>query len=505
MQTAAQSPKGEKDTMVTKSNSFIEGLMPYQVFPRSGKSGSIPFAANVSGAMVAEVVRNADGSIAARQEWDLSGESASAQRSLSIDGVPVGGEYTIRFAAGARVQTFEHILVGEIWILGGQSNSVGVQHAPDPPDPAVHFFREGKWQEGIEPIFPMINDSRPYVSAWRRAAQAYYQQTGIPIGMMGWAYGGVPMSRFWDAEIKDMPDFRDLVSDHGPGATVYLWYQGESDANPKCLPVYKDRLTTMAACIRRYAANPDLIMMVVQLSYVIEEPGKESPYVGRLREAQRQFCAEDPRSVLIPALPYSHGDIVHLDYDGYGALGRRIGDCLAEIHKTGAIRWQGPRAVSAQFTDATRKRIQVTFDSAEELHLLDKPPGATHVSPPRDPAADWLITDSQHQGYTEIKRSVLRAGRLTVEVNGGSLDSSAARYSGQSVEIPLLGAGYIRPTSIQAEGLSLVLDLPVAAEAGAAVSYGLMSNSLCSLVDERGRPAATFADMAVVEASPDAP
>ena len=98
--------------------------------------------------------------------------------------------------------------------------------------------------------------------------------------------------------------------------------------------------------------------------------------MGRICERQRQFCAQDDRALLIPVMPYPHLDSVHLNFDGYMALGNRIGECLAEIHRTGEIRWQGPRLLGAKFEDPSRRQIRVNFDSETPLKLLDAPLGA---------------------------------------------------------------------------------------------------------------------------------
>ena len=237
---------------------FITGIEPFQVFCRKGKSGDIPFVATGQGKLTATVTRDSDKTEVVRKDWDL-GDTAATTRSLVIPGVPVGGEYTVRFDQGGKSCSFEHILVGDIWIVAGQSNAVGTMVEPEKPSPGVHYFRDGHWGDGADPLFRSFEPFPPgkvYVNAWRRAGQRYQERTGVPVGMMGWAFGGVPMSRFWDTTGTELVDLKGLVSKHGKGATAYLWYQGESDANRELLPKYSERLTAMAAAVRRYADNP---------------------------------------------------------------------------------------------------------------------------------------------------------------------------------------------------------------------------------------------------------
>src|SRR5258708_31205305 len=50
-------------------------------------------------------------------------------RALLLEGLPLGGPYTITISAkdqaAARPLVYKHILVGDIWLLGGQSNMFG--------------------------------------------------------------------------------------------------------------------------------------------------------------------------------------------------------------------------------------------------------------------------------------------------------------------------------------------------------------------------------------------
>ena len=475
----------------------IEGIESWQVFPRQGKVGAISFHARGEGTLAAELFRIGEPTPLMRREWPITNRESQP---LALPDVPVGGEYTLRFKLGDQVVEFRHILLGEIWLVGGQSNAVGVPHKPEQPLPAVHYFRDNHWREGADPLFSPIFPLPPgetYVAAWRRAAQRYHEQTGIPVGLMGWAFGGVPMSRFWDAEIKEMPDFKPLVTEHGRGATTYLWYQGEADANLQGLPLYRERLAAMASTIRRYAANPEMVMVVVQLSFRHEPSGMEAPHYGRLCEQQRQFCTEDPRAVLIPAMPYPHLDVVHLTFDGYMGLGNRIGECLADINRTGKIAWQGPRLLSAKFADAARRKIRVTFDSAIPLKLLNEPPGAGADGKGHRPEMDWFVTDDQHQGYAELLAAKIESGRVLLDVAGATIDAAATQLGAKAIRAPLLRTGYLQVQRVLVDESSVVLELVEPAQRGAKVSYGLMTGSLSTLVDKHGLAAAVFADVPV--------
>src|SRR3989304_5658203 len=72
-----------------------------------------------------------------------------------IEGIPTGGPDGVELrlhdsgggeVAGAKV---DHVLVGDLWILAGQSNmqGVGVLKNVEPPSPLVHAFdMADRWQ-----------------------------------------------------------------------------------------------------------------------------------------------------------------------------------------------------------------------------------------------------------------------------------------------------------------------------------------------------------------------
>ena len=98
---------------------------------------------------------------------------------------------------------------------------------------------------------------------------------------------------------------------------------------------------------------------------------------------------------------------------------RRIAEAVVEINRIGKIKWQGPRAVEAQFTDATRQTIAVRFESPDGLRVLEHPLGVDGDWAKQGPDQDWFIQDEAHRGYPEIVKAVVKDGKLVVELKGG--------------------------------------------------------------------------------------
>jgi hypothetical protein len=466
-----------------RARAFVQGITDYQVFPRKGPAGAIPFTVKAKGPLTATVMENADRKTVLSRTWNLSAPAA-----LSIEDVPVGGEYTLRFTRNNETAVFEHILVGEIWAVGGQSNAIGCEGVPVPPLPQVHFF-QANWGEGAEPLWPFwYKQPHNAVNPWLSAAQTYYRLTGIPVGLMG-AVNVSSINGFMDAQ-HDFVRFKDLLEKDGRGASVFCWYQGEADSSPEGSKTYQERLHQMAASLRRYADNPEMLIVIVQLSYLITL-ADTNPYSGRVREAQRAFCAQDPRALLVPALPYPHRDLIHLTAEAYKQLGLRIGEAVAETEKAGRPLWQGPRPVSARFADQARKRIAVSFDSAARLQI--------YAPAKRNPEDDWLITDDRHRGYPEAGAPEIKNGVITLHLTGARAAAAQLDENNQTVTIPLSDYGYLKPTRAAIHGLAIILDLPEPALPGASLSYALLSNATGSLLDENGKPAAAFDGIPIQE------
>jgi hypothetical protein len=300
-----------------------------------------------------------------------------------------------------------------------------------------------------------------------------------------------------DANHVEMKDLKPLVEQYGRGASVFCWYQGESDAAPERAKVYGERLKAMAAAMRRYSGNPDMTMVIMQLSTLITFPNPPTPAFGRIREAQRRFCAEDPRAILIPTLPYDHLDPIHLSEAGVRELAGRISQALDETAKAKRPVWQGPRVASLRFTDDTRRRIEIKYDSAKRLVLTTDP---NETGDPMEKwKAQWFVTDERHLGFASVTTPELKDGEITLQVSGALMQSAKIAADGRTLRVRLTDTGYITPMEVIVDGLTLTLETTQAALPGAKLSFALMDDSMGYMTDERGKPAAAFADMPIDE------
>lgn len=143
----------------------------------------------------------------------LAGYEASA---APVDGrfcgvlppMPAGGPYALRVERGGEARVFEDVMVGEVWLCGGQSNMEfvlrdekdGLVEAATGDDPLLRFYTVLE-----EPVVDEAMLARERQTAWKPLAPnacadvsaiAYYagrrlrEALGVPVGMLICCIGG---------------------------------------------------------------------------------------------------------------------------------------------------------------------------------------------------------------------------------------------------------------------------------------------------------------------------
>jgi hypothetical protein len=298
---------------------ILSGIADFQVFQRTNKkTGDIDF-------YIINDQANADYEVIVKSEGEqiakISGTCSSGSTRVKIKDIPVGGSYTVEISAGKKSKVFKDIYVGDLWIVSGQSNAVGCGHDTSlgkEPMAGVHCLAPtyNRW------IWGVAKDGffGAYVGPWVTAAQEYYKETGVPVGLMGHAVGGQPMDFFMDDKHQHMPFLKRKIKDHAANAALFMWYQGESDTFiPEAMESYDKKLVSMAKAMRSYTGNPELKIGIVQLSKYL---WFRDEHFAEMREIQRQFVLNDKNSVLFSTIGYevNNKDKIHLTSPGQVAV-----------------------------------------------------------------------------------------------------------------------------------------------------------------------------------------
>ncbi len=265
---------------------------------------------------------------------------------------------TLELAAGGpyEVGGAKNVLVGDLWVLAGQSNMEGVGDLVDveTPHPLVHSFQSReRWAPAEEPLHWLGESPRPVhhvlwgqpqptevpprdLSRTKGAglgltfAKAVADQTGVPVGLIPAAHGGTSMQQ-WDPARKGQGGHSlygatlERVRAVGGKVAGILWYQGESDANPADAVLYEARMTALVQSFRTDLGQSDLPFYYVQLGGFVSDPFPESVSGwNRVRESQRTWQGTLPNVGMVSAIDCGLDDGIHIDTPGLKSLGKRL-------------------------------------------------------------------------------------------------------------------------------------------------------------------------------------
>ncbi len=267
----------------------MRGLAPYQVLQR-----------DEAGTASARLEGTAQGLNGKPVEVSIPGSSVRAEAtvangtwSVELRGIPVGGPYTVLIRSGNSAPwMIPNLLVGDLWILAGQSNMEGVGNLADTPLPSNlvnSFDMTDAWGMATDPLH-RLPDAVNRVH-WRKDAQGnpvklegealrqwianrkkgagvglpfaleMVRRTGVPIGLIPCAHGGTSMDQ-WSPALKDKGGdslYGGMVRRfQAAGGRVkgVLWYQGESDAGAQAAPLFEEKFVRLIEAVRPISASP---------------------------------------------------------------------------------------------------------------------------------------------------------------------------------------------------------------------------------------------------------
>jgi sialate O-acetylesterase len=331
-------------------------------------------------------------------DWTALGKVQKLKWNGIVKGVPVGGPYRleVRLQGSDSVVSIANLLVGDLWVLAGQSNMEGHGDLIDvqPPSPVVHSFdMADRWGVAEEPLHTLVNAVDPvhwplnsqkvpqrlageqletYVVNRKKGAglglpfaAEMVQRTGIPIGLIPCAHGGTSMDQ-WSPSLKDRDGealygslFRRVQAVGGQVKGV-LWYQGESDANPKASAAFLVRFEALVKALRADFNQPDLPFYYVQLGRHIDKDNAVD--WNKIQLAQLRVQAELPHTGMVPAVDLQLDDGIHVGTADLKRLGIRLADLACHdlfprVKDYGQLK-SGPRPAAATYQDGV---VRVTF------------------------------------------------------------------------------------------------------------------------------------------------
>ena len=362
----------------------------------------------VNGRAVEARLLSADGAPVSGFDWTPISKVQKLKWTGELKGLPTGGPYRLelRLAESDSITTVSRILVGDLWVLAGQSNMEGHGDLIDvqQPSPLVHSFDlADRWLMAQEPLHTLVNAADPvhwplnaekvperwsgekldaYLANRRKGAGLglpfaveMLKRTGVPVGLIPCAHGGTSMDQ-WDPALRDQGGeslYGSMLRRfHAAGGSVrgVLWYQGESDANPRAAGAFRQKFENFVSAVRADFKEPDMPFYYVQIGRHVS--GTNVSEWNAVQADQLRAESEIPHSGLVAAVDLSLEDGIHVATQDLKRIAERLAnlvcrDLFPRLQNYGELK-SGPRPVSAKLADGV---LKVSFSGVNVQLLSD--------------------------------------------------------------------------------------------------------------------------------------
>lgn len=226
-----------------------------------------------------------------------------------------------------------------VFIMAGQSNMAG-RGAVEPQDTIpnkriLSINQDGELIIAKEPLH-WYEPERTGLDCGYSFAKTLIKKIpdNVSILIIPTAVGGSSISQWLNdslyRDVKLFSNFLSKVEIARKFGTVkgILWHQGESDANEKDIPLYKQRLQQLFSKFRSAAGNNDLPILLGELGSFSDNPVNFS----LINKAIHEYAAEDRHCSVISTNDLKdRGDHLHFNSKGQRAMGRRFAEAYLKM------------------------------------------------------------------------------------------------------------------------------------------------------------------------------
>ena len=409
---------------------MTSGPVDYQVFQRGAEQtadisvSGTAFGKKVNGKDVEARLVTADSTPVAGFDWSSICKIQKLKWGGELKRVPVGGPYRleVRMQGSDTSISVANLLVGDLWVLAGQSNMEGHGDLVDvqPPSQLVHSFdMADRWLVAEEPLHTAVSAVDPvhwplnaervperltgqplenYVTNRKKGsglglpfAAEMVARTNVPVGLIPCAHNGTSLDQ-WSPDLKDREGeslygsmYRRVQSAGGRVKGV-LWYQGESDANAKAAPQFLPKFEAFVKAVRADFKQPDLPFFYVQIGRHVDKTNIAEWNAVQL--AQLRAEGEIPHSGMVAAVDLQMDDGIHIGTADLKRLSHRLADLvcvdLFPRIKDYGERKRGPRPVAATYQDGV---VKVSFSGVNGRLQSEGPIAGFSI---HQPDGEWL-------------------------------------------------------------------------------------------------------------------
>lgn len=261
--------------------------------------------------------------------------------------IPAGGPYTIHTSMteikgenwsewGTRGDIIQHIGVGDLYVIAGQSNSSGYgkDFIYDPPELGVHIYKNNKeWTLAAHPLQdstgagdnPNCDGGNTGHSLYLSFAKYLKRDLGYPIGLIQTSQGGSPLGA-WNPE-EDAGLYNNMIErikECGGKVKAVIWYQGCSETvKEERADTYIERFSVMRSKMFEDLGTDNIAFVVFQISYCNAVGNEGDIPWGKVREQLRRMNRELENTYVIPTTDSTFSDQIHVSASTNVRLGER--------------------------------------------------------------------------------------------------------------------------------------------------------------------------------------
>ena len=336
------------------------GLMDHAVLQRrSGDMCDTPVSGRCATRGTIQMRVTKSGKAVRGLSWHDVGRARGTTFTARVRGIAVGGPYDIQLrlkdAAGSTADALvvRDVLVGDLWILAGQSNMQGCgdrENAHRSHGKVRAFYMDDRWATAEDPLHnmwqavdpvhealaggrivepvPPLKDVGPGVAFGVRM----HKVTGLPQGLIACAHGGTCMTQWEPALLKKgggslYGATMRRVRRNGGSVAGVVWYQGESDAGEPAASLYGARMRALIAAFRRDMKCASLPLVLVQLARTVGV-GRDCAAWNSIQEQQRLLPDQVKHVATVPAIDLGLDDMIHVGGISQQLLGTRLADAM---------------------------------------------------------------------------------------------------------------------------------------------------------------------------------
>lgn len=368
------------------------------------------------------------------------GTASRGRFKAKLKGLAVGGPYDVELSIDGERVCVQDVLVGDVWLLAGQSNMQGcglVPEKPLPVNPLVRaFYMNDEWAPAEDPIHSLWESVDPVhaqllggalppkpAKGWGVCPGPAFgaemtKITGVPQGLIACAHGGTTMAQ-WSPKLKGEGGtslYRAMLrrfKKNGAKVAGMLWYQGCSDAGPVAEAVYTQAMKEFIATLRRDCGDARLPVAMAQISRTVNLASDAPQYWNGIQEQQRLLPRHIKNLTVVPTVDLALDDLIHLSGESQYILGRRLTKAMHALRngrKSGLppIEFNGVKVLPHREWSV----VEVTFKNvAGALISAGRPSGFSIInSEGRSCVFDTKVSGQKARIFTTVSPVELRKG-----------------------------------------------------------------------------------------------